>query len=343
MRVLAAALLLAAAAAALTSAEPLICRGFPASTAADALSGRSGRLVLLDPAQPGRDRSVWFALPDDRRPAAAQALAHALGAWWSVDRDDRLRLGLQPRLSPGRQTTRSLTSTLIGRLEAERIALRVMDPWLGGDGGLVLDPGTGVWTAALDDDAHLALISLLGLLGSGEARAPHLLPEPTDPGPAHPLTAVPTATTLGAWIVGLSAASGLAVALGPDCDAATPAPTWTATTLGEARQRLASSGILSTVFHGCLCLSRQPPQDRWHPALRRSLAQIPVGQLCQTPAELERLAARLIERVEPEAWARPGWAVLPVPWTRCLLVAADAATIHAVMAEIEAVDAAPTR
>jgi hypothetical protein len=332
-----AALLLVAAA--LAGAEPLVCRGFPASTAGDAISGRSGRLVLVDPVLRGRDRAVWFALVDDRRPAAAQALAHAVGAWWSVDANDRLHLDLQPRLTPGHQSAGALTSTLVGRLEAERIARRLMDPWLGGSGGLVLDPGTGVWTAVLDDEAQVMLTGLLGLLGSGEARAPHLLPDPSDPGPTRPVATL-RATTLGAWAVDLAAASGLAVALGPDCDPAAPAPAWNASTLGEIRQRLAAEGLASAVLHGCLCLSRSRPQDRLHPAQRRLLAQIPVGHLGRTPAEFDNLAARLTSQVQADTWILPGWAVVPVPWTRSLIIAADAPTIHAVMAAIEAIDAA---
>lgn len=321
----------------LTSAEPLVCRGFTALTAADAISSRSGRLVLVDPAQPGRDLAVWFALPNDQRPAAAQALAHALGAWWSIGSDDRLRLGQQPRLIPGRQTTRSLTSALIGQLTAERMALRLMDPWLGGNGGLVLAPHSGAWTATLDDDGHLALVDLLGLLGSGEARAPHLLPEPTDP--TSTCNQIPPALTLGAWIAGLSTATNLAVALAPDLDPGAPAPTWSATTLGDVRQNLTADGISNGIFHGCLCLARSQPQDRLHPAQRRILAQVSVHHLGRTPADLDRVAARVCQQIQPAVWKQPGWAVMPVPWTQCLLIAADAPTIHAVLAELEALDA----
>lgn len=335
-----AAALLALALAAV-AAEPLVCRGFAAGVAADAIAGRTGHLVV--PAGgpgPADARPVWFALVDDRQDTAAQALAHASGSTWSIGGDGNIHLDGSPRLVPGRQGVRSLPSLLVRRIDAETIARRLMDPWLGGDGGLVLDPPTGTWTATLDADGHARLTRLLGLLGSGEATAPDLLPDPDDPGPTLVLARAPAGEDLAAWAFDLARLAHLAVALGPGVVAASPAPAGPAANLGEARDRLAGLGYRTGIHHGCLAIGLTEPADRLHPAARAVLSQVPVGHLCPDDASLGALAAALTARVAPDAWARPGWGVVAVPWTHCLLIAADPATTHALIDAVDAADAA---
>lgn len=335
MRAARSALLLLLAWAAL-AAEPLVCRGFAAGLAADAIAGRNGRLVLLDGAI-DRQRALWLALPGTGSDAAAQAMAHALGCWWSLS-DGCIRLGLAPRLAPGQQEVRAYPSPLVGRLAAEAIALRLMDPWLGGAGGLVLNPADGSWSATLDRDGHAQVTALLTILGSGRGVAPALLPDPDDPGPTLALTRGPAGTSLGAWAIDLARCSGLAVSLGPATDPSAPAPVDGNHDLGTAMAALARAGLQAAVIHGCVCIGAAAPDDRRHPAQRRSLALVPVAHLCRSEADLEEFAAQLAARIGPDRWRLPGWGIVPVPWTRALLIAGDPAAIHAVLTAIETAD-----
>lgn len=320
------------------AAEPLVCRGLPASTAAEVIALRGRRAAIIAEAA-DRERRVWlaFATGDE---APAQALAHALGCWWNLGADGPLRFDRAARLVPGRQEVRAYPSPLARRPAAEAIALRLMDPWLGGAGGLVLDLPTGAWSATLDADGHAQATWLLTAFTAPRGQAPHLLPDPADPGPMLALPRPPAGADLFAWTVDLARLTGLSAALATTADPAAPAPAGSPATLGEALAALAAARFPTAVVRGCLCVGTAPPSDRRHPAQRRAVAVMPAGHLCRDDAELTELASLLAARVRPEAWNLPGWGIAPLPWNRSILAAGDPPALHAVLAALEAADAA---
>ncbi len=318
----------------LAGGEPLLCRGFDASSAVRAVVSVTGELLTMDVGT--KTQRLWFALPGNGIAPARQALAQVLGCWWTPEEAGQLTS--RARLSSASTTTASvrafppLPSTPPG---SEALLRRILDPWLGGNGGLALDPTSGIWTATASPAGLARTEQLLSALADPGPRAPHLLPSASS---ARTLSRSPRGADLGSWCLDLSACSGLAVSLSGDCDPAAAAPVTAATTLGDATAALAKLGLQSAVFHGCLGIGRTPPIDRLHPAIRASVAVLPVGHLCRDGDGVTRLAAQLAGRVEPAAWDMPGWAIAPLAWRRSLLVVADPPTIHAVMTALAAAD-----
>ena len=318
--------------AGLPAGEPLVCRGFAAASAVNAVASTSGRLLSLDSEL--HERRLWFALAGTESAPARQALAHTLGCWWTSAVIGQLTC--QDHLSSADAGVRSFPPLPATPPGAEALLRRLCDPWLGGNGGLAIDLASGTWTATASPSGLARLEQLLAAMADPAPRAPHLLPAGAIP--ERPLARNPRGSDLGSWCMDLAACAGLTVALAPDCDPAAPAPAAVATTLGEAVAALNALGLAAAVHHDCLCVGTAPPIDRLHPAERAAVAVLPVGHLCRDQAELVHLAAQLGARVRPAAWDLPGWAIAPLPWRNSLLIVADPPTIHAVIDAVECAD-----
>lgn len=317
----------------LAGGEELVCRGFDAATAASALSGSSGRRLAIDAelARPGT--ALWFALPAGSPPEAGrQALAHALDCWWTPG--DGGRLTRSSAIAGQEVAVRAQPAVPGAPPEIEAAMLRLMAPWLSGDGGLARD-ADGTWVATLPDAGHARLAAVLGAMADPVPQAPHLMPDAVA---GAPLSRMVAGADLGEWAIALARAAGMAVALGAGTDPrrAAPAPsaTWEA-----ALAALAAAGLSTGVFHGCLGIGVERPTDRQHPAARAVVAVLPCGHLCRDAAALSRLATALSARVRPAAWSQPGWGLVPLPWRGALLVVGDPGTIHAVVDALDAADA----
>ncbi len=315
----------------LAAGEPLVCRGFDAATATQAVVSTSGRLLTLDPGL--SDRPVWFALAGNEPVPARQALAHAIGCWWTSATSGQLTRDV--RLSTADASVRTFPPMPFTPPASEALLRRLLDPWLGGDGGLALDTATNVWNATASPSGLARLEQLLAALGDPAPRAPHLLPAGL---PTNAFARSPRGADLGAWSLDLAACSGVAVALASDCDPAAAAPASTVSNLREAVATLAASGLSAALHHGCLGIGLATPLDRQHPAERAAVAVLPIGHLCRNDDQVVQLSAQLGARVAPQAWDMPGWAIAPLAWRRSLLVVADPPTIHAVMTALEAAD-----
>jgi hypothetical protein len=315
--------------AALCAGEPLVCRGFDAASAVNAITSASGRLLTIDADL--RGHRLWFILGDLRADAAKQALAHGLACWWSRGSLTRSR-----HLPDQDVTVRSfppLPSTPAG---AEPLLRRLLEPWLADAGGLAADGMTGGWIATAAPAGLQRLEFLLAALGDPAPRAPHLLPSSVLP--VIHLARAPRGEHLGDWAIDLGRVAGLSVALGPDLDPQSRFAPGQPSSLAEAVAMLASQGVQSGFHHGVLCLAVGPSVDRQHPAERATVAILPTGHLTHDADRLSLLAARLGARVLPEAWDQPGWAIAPLVQRNALLVVAAPEAIHAVMAALEAAD-----
>ena len=315
----------------LAAGEPLVCRGFDAATATQAVVSTTGRLLTLDPGLGGR--RVWFALAGSEPAAARQALAHALGCWWTSAASGQLTR--DARLATADASVRTFPPLPFTPAGSESLLRRVLAPWLGGNGGLALDTTSRTWTATASPGGLARLEQLLAALGDPAPRAPHLLS--TDL-PTEAFARSPRGADLGGWSLDLAVCAGVAVALAGDCDPAAPAPAGTVSNLHEAIAAVTASGLSAALHHGCLCIGLADPLDRLHPAERAAVAVLPIGHLCRDDAQVVQLSAQLGARVAPSAWDMPGWTIAPLAWRRSLLVVADPPTIHQVMTALEAAD-----
>lgn len=316
---------------ALWAGEPLVCRGFDAASAANAITSASSRLHTIDPAL--RAQRVWFILVDPGPDPARQALAHALGCWWTAGTLTRSRQ--LPDLAVSVRSFPPLPSIQPG---AETLMRRLMEPWLAGDGGLVLDPLSRSWTVTASGSGQQHCEQLLTAMGDPHPRAPHLLPAPRLPTQALPRP--PAGGGLGDWLIDLGRLAGISVALGPDLDPAAVIPAAVPTSLAEAVAACSAMGIQSGLHHGVLCFSAAATQDRQHPAERAAIAILPAGHLTRDADRLATLAAQLGARVSPQSWDQPGWTITPMLAREALLVVGSPEAIHAVMTALEAADQA---
>ena len=315
----------------LPAGEALVCRGFEAATAVRAVISTSGRLLTLDPNLAGQ--RVWFALADNDPVPARQALAHALGCWWTAAPSGQITR--EARLSGQDASVQAFPPLPFTPSGSEALLQRLLDPWLGGNGGLALDTGTGSWSATASPTGLARLEQLLSAMGDPSPRAPHLVS--ADP-PGRPFPRSPHGADLGSWCIDLAACAGVAVALASDSNPAAPAPTGTVTTVNEAIAAVTASGLSAALHHRCLGVGLAAPVNRLHPAERATVAILPIGHLCRDDAQVVQLSAQLGARVTPQSWDQPGWAIAPLAWRHALLVVADPPTIHLVMTALEAAD-----
>ena len=321
------------------AAEPLVCRGFDATTAATAITGASGQLlVLADDLGDARRHQVWFTLAGNDPDAGAQALAHALNCWWTrMGSKTILSSGLH--LPPGKHSVRVYATVPEAPIAIMAPLIdRLCEPWRGGDGAIAWDGVSKTWSATLDPAGHARLEDLLVVLGGNHARAPHRIAGDQLP-LLRSLSHAPTGLTIAAWCSDLAQAADIAVALGPSVNQDAPPPQIQARTIADSINALISAGFIATVHHGCLCISLGPSPDRQHPAQRCTFACLPIGHLCRTDANMLLLADQIRRRIRPKDWTLPGWGIAALPWQRSLLVSGDPIVIHAVMDALDAVDA----
>ncbi|MBN8524765.1 MAG: hypothetical protein J0M02_05445, partial [Planctomycetes bacterium] len=152
-------------AAVLGTAEPLVCRGFDAATAANALTAQGGTLLRLDPAL--RAAPVWFFLPEAGSDSARQTLAHAVGCWWSGS-----WLTTARETPVGEADVRTYPPLPARPPQAEDLVRGLMRPWLSGDGGLVLDAQSGIWTVTTSPRGHAQAELILAAISDPHPRAP---------------------------------------------------------------------------------------------------------------------------------------------------------------------------
>lgn len=277
---------------------------------------------------------------------ARQALAHALDAWWIAEADGGVRYLRARRLPHGRIGVRSLTSVVRGRPDAERIVRELVDPWLGGDAGISLSPDDGVWSATLDDEGHARLIEAIDLIERPLPRASALIGDPDLPDQRRQLAAPLRAGSWNELVERLGQAGGISVSVAPTLAQRAFPPGGLAIpplTLAALPAALVAAGVPAAGWsHGVLCLGLGPADggrlEREHPARRRRLALIPVGHLVRTPAEGERLAARLRASVAAWWWSEPGAGLRHLDGAASLLVAADAPVLHQVLAALAVLD-----
>jgi hypothetical protein len=317
--------------AAVCSGEPLVCRGFDAASAANAITSATGRLHTVDPQL--QNQRVWFILTGPGPDEARQALAHALSCWWSGGSFSRNR-----QLPDQTMSVHAFPPLPAIQPGAESLMRRLMEPWLAGDGGLVLDLQSRVWTVTASSSGQQHCEQLLTAMGDPHPRAPNLLPAARLPEIA--ISRPPAGSTLGDWAIDLGRVAGISVALGPDLDPAAASPARTPMRLVDVMSACAAQGIQSGFHHGVLCLSAGAILDRQHPAERAAIAILPVGHLTRDADRLATLAAQLGARVAPQDWDLPGWTITPLPARAALLVVGSPEAIHAVMTALEAADQA---
>jgi hypothetical protein len=270
----------------------------------------------------------------DAPPASQrQALAHALGCWWAARSDGGTVFTGSRHLPLGPLEVTSATSSLGGRLGAEDLVRRLLEPWLGADTGLSLLPGEGTWTASLDAAGQARLAEAIALIERGAPQCSSLVPDAERPDLERRLQAPLAASTWDDLVDGLAKAGGCSVSLAATVRASSfPAGGMAlpACRLADLPQALGGVGLDGRFIHGVLCLARPGARaiDREHPGQRRRLALIPIPHLAATRLDGEFIAAGLkrFTGKEGDWWAQPGAELVFLDQSQSLLVAADPAT-----------------
>ncbi|MDA3961027.1 MAG: hypothetical protein PF961_09570 [Planctomycetota bacterium] len=272
---------------------------------------------------------------------SAQALGHALGAWWvplaaAGERRYTRAVGLPPT---GRVQVRAFPSRLSRNPGLEDTVRALMLPWLGGERGLALHAPLGRWNATLDAGGHSELLALIGRIERPKPGIPALIPHPNSIAGDEQLSTTVKAASWSDLVRRMAAASGHSIALAPKLTAQRlakpitvhPAP------LDEIPLQLTAQGIPSAWIAGVLCCGGQA-QEALHPALRRQWATIPVGHLAADPVALTALVARLQHEAAPAWWSQPGAGMVILEDQGLLVVAADQAALAAVMNRLRHID-----
>ena len=270
-----------------------------------------------------------------------QALAHALGCWWTFPPGSpgKILLSRSSALPTAKRSASVLPTGLHGRPGLVAIVRSAMAPWLGGDGAISADQDSGQWSASLDADGHARLVELLSILQRPEPVVPPLVSSPDGAGAGRDSPDPVQATTWGGLTAALATAYHITTALdgavAPEtrCHVSLPAGR-----LSAIPMRLATQGINAALIRGALCLGRVPPSDREHPATSRRLAVLPLAHLATRRGDDALIASLLLRRVDPAAWSLPGWTIIPLEDPRCLVVAANTTTIHRVIAALAEIE-----
>jgi hypothetical protein len=332
--------------AGLAGAESAVCFATPAegqaaSEAVGALSALSGgdwRCDLDLLAERG-SRPLVLHLVNASPAEQLQAIAHALGCWWTRDASGAVIFTAASRLPQGRLRYQWTTSGLRDQRALEPLVDRLLAPWLGGDAGLAYQPGDGLWPGTLDDAGHARLVEALSTIELSQPRCPDLVPDPDQPDLEATVTVPIPGGTWGETARELSAVARVSVALGPGLQPGAAGPSLIPPgDLREVLAQLEHAGARAAFRHGVLCLDAQTIVEREHPASRRRLALLPIGHLLRSELDGELVATSLERAVAPESWNQPGWALAYIAPTRSLLVAADVATIHAVLDALDRLD-----
>ncbi|GDY14070.1 hypothetical protein LBMAG53_29480 [Planctomycetota bacterium] len=267
-----------------------------------------------------------------------QALGHALQCWFAKEPEPATSTGAvrivgtrfsrQDQLSIGPLETRVLTSDLVGRDDLVAPVRNLLQPWLGAGCGIDFLASDGLWTATLDAAGQAQLVEALTRLAKAEPAVPPLIPMAAPLIPATTANGRPTGTVLAAqWadaVPAIAATWGISVALASDGDASIGQPL-PAMPLAELPAAIARRGAQAALVHGVLCIGRQVPVDRQHPAERRRFAVLPTWHLRRDQTSQAQLVAAVRLRLTPRI-SQPGWGVVDLGGS--LLVVADPPTIH---------------
>ncbi len=342
---------------ALSAAEPLASERItwsstsqPLAIALDSLAHLSLQAPQLDYAtatSPAAVTPVDCVLREADPIAVRQALAHAADLWWAPvpETDNDTILSRSPQPPRGRLRVTNHSSSQLDPATEDHLRV-FLAPWLGpgdrfhpGEGTVVLDLAHGGWIATLDDPGRMHLIELLSLLQQPRARVPPLVPDGGVPDPQARLDLDLAPGSWLAWLTTVANTVGLSVSLAPGINQGATAPELHLHgRQAELAPALHQLGLESAIVAKVLCLGRTPPTDRQHPALRRRLALIPASHLARTTSAGAELITHLRQALPPADWTNPGWGLAWLPTANAILIAADAATIHAVLDVVDARD-----
>ncbi|MBA3683749.1 MAG: hypothetical protein H0W72_00660 [Planctomycetes bacterium] len=339
--IIAALLVLLAGPATAAESAVLVIDGRPANEAIALLGRLTGQNHSLAPGDAViglADRPVRLVLAGASPSAVRQALAHALACWWARSADGIVIYQRGAVLPLGPLSSRTISSGLPGTVANERRLCQLLAPWLGDrrTGLAAVDDGS-LWAATLDADGHARLVETLGVLERGEPRCPPLIGDPEAVDPDRRMAHRVAALEWPAYIVALADATGLSISCAPGIEAGKP-PALDACRLGDIPARLGERGVPAAIVHGVICLGTAASEEREHPALRRRLALLPVRHLVRDDVEATLLVEDLRRHVAPQWWPQPAAALQYLPVPAALLVAADPATVHAVLDALDLVD-----
>lgn len=337
------AVLIAAAAA--VAGEPRISLALEDRPAHAAL-GLAVRLGAgeqeIDPAELGSGaggEAVVLCLADAAPATVRQAFAHALDRWWAVTPSGAIRYQRAAGLPVAAVSVRIHTSGLVRQADAESRVRALLAPWLAGPTtGLTYEPADGLWSATLDGEGHARLIEALGALERAAAPCPSLVVPAEQPAPDAQL---PVALVVDGWADlarKLAQSARLSVSCAPGLPPLDRPLSLPAGPLAALPARLQQAGVRAGILRGVLCIGVDAPVDREHPARRRRVVVLPVPHLVSHPVDGEVLVAAIRRHVAPAWWRLPGAGLDWLPERQALLVAADVATIHAVLDLCDRVD-----
>ena len=296
----------------------------------------------IDPAELGSGAGaepVVLSLVHASPATLRQAFAHALGRWWTVSPSGAIRYQRAAGLPAARLTVRTHTTGLVRQNGVEARVRALLTPWLAEPAaGLTYEASEGLWSATLDSDGHARLIEALGVLERAAAPCPSLVIGPEQPAPD---ALLPSALIVDSW-GDLARKLAQAARLSVSCVSGLPALarplSLPAGRLADLPARLEAAGVRAAIRHGVLCIGADEPVEREHPALRRRVVLLPIPHLVTRPVDGDVLVAAIRRHVAPAWWRLPGSGLEWLPERQALLVAADVATIHAVLDLCDRVD-----
>lgn len=296
----------------------------------------------IDPAEMGTGAGaepVVLSLADAEPATVRQAFAHALGRWWTVTPSGAIRYQRAGGLPAANMSVRTHTSGLVRQPDAEIRVRLLLAPWLAEPAaGLTYEPSEGLWSATLDSDGHARLVEALGVFERAVTGCPSLVVGSEQPAPDAMLT---TALVVGSWsdlARKLAQAARLSVSCANGLPPLAHPLSLPAGRLADLPARLEGIGVRAAIRHGVLCIGQDEPVEREHPARRRRVALLPVAHLVSRAVEGEVLVSAIRRHVAPGWWKLPGAALDWLPERQALLIAADVATIHAVLDLCDRVD-----
>ena len=342
LHVIAVALLLVTTASAGEARISLVLDGQVAH-AALGLAVRLGAVEQeIDPAELGAGAGVEpvvLALIDATPATVRQAFAHALGRWWTMTPSGAIRYQRAAGLPTGDLTVRTHTTGLVRQPEAEARVRALLTPWLAEPAaGLTYESAEGLWSATLDSDGHARLVEALGVLEGAAAPCPSLVVGSEQPAPDAQMANALIVATWSDLARKLAQTARLSVSCVSGLPALERPLSLPAGRIAELPARLAAVGVRAAILHGVLCIGHDAPVEREHPARRRRVVLLPVLHLVTRPVDGEVLVATIRRHIAPAWWRMPGSGVEWLPERQALLVAADVATIHAVLDLCDRVD-----
>lgn len=330
------------------TAEPqidFVAAGIPAGETLRLLSQAGGApLATATDLAGDLNKPLHLALVKASPIQVRQALGHALQCWFTTEPEPAAsgavraigtRFSRQDPLPIGPLKTRVLTSELVGRDDLAAPIRSLLQPWLGAGCGLDYLASEGLWTATLDAAGHAQLVEALTRLAKAEPAVPPLIPEAVPLIPAAQLltpVGTPNSSPAGPvmaaqWadaVPAIAATWGISVALASDGDAPINQPL-PAMPLAELPAAIARRGAKAILIHGVLCIGRQTPGDRQHPAERRRFAVLPTRHLRRDETSQAQVLAAVRLRLASRI-ALPGWGIVDLGGS--LLIVADPPTIH---------------